>query len=161
MHKKELAEWGRASSGAGKKASKRRVGGLPGAAVGRDRRLQMDTTRPGLPKHAHLHCIRLWAAKQEFVLSPVSRLTHLLTKPKPKVLHPDPQCVFGGHNPIGRLGMECCYIALGAEKEKLNQQLKRSLERKVRRKINIELSRNFLVKVWSIDQQHVHLLGAY
>lgn len=37
-------------------ASTRLVGGLPSAAVGKDRRLQMDTSRSGLLKQAHLHC---------------------------------------------------------------------------------------------------------
>lgn len=66
----------------GRQASTRHVGGLPSTAVGRDRRLRMDTSRFELLAHAHLHCIELCAAKQECAPSPISRSTHLLTKPK-------------------------------------------------------------------------------
>lgn len=53
------------------------------------------------------------------VPSPISRSTHLLTKPKPRFF-----------TQYRGLGMEYSYIALGSEKERLN----RNLERKVRRK---------------------------
>lgn len=58
---KLLSEGGQAKLGSmqgrgARQGSTRRVGGLPSAAVGRDRRLQMDISRSGLLKQAHLHC---------------------------------------------------------------------------------------------------------
>lgn len=49
--------------------SRRHVGGLPSAAGGGDRRLQMDTSRSGLLAHTYLHCARLRATKPEFAES--------------------------------------------------------------------------------------------
>lgn len=72
--------------------SMRHVGGMPSAAVGGDRRLQMDTSRSGLLARTHLHCSRLRATKPALAQGFVSRTAQLLTKPR--VLHPIPLCFF-------------------------------------------------------------------
>lgn len=161
MQKSKLLSEGGPAQAHVKKARNRRVCGLPGAAVGRDRRLRgghtqawAAATRSPAP-HWALDCrARVCPASHLHVDLPADQAQTQRFSPRPS------HVFFGAQSQRG-LGMECYYIALGAEKEKLSQLLKRSLERKVRRKINIELSRNFLIKVWFVDQQHTRLLGAY
>ena len=93
MEKKQVAEGGL--------AGKEELGGgtaqagvRPSLAAGGNRRFQMDTSRSGLQTPTYLHRVRLRAAKQEFAWSPISRSTQLLSKPKPKVLHPGPLWFF-------------------------------------------------------------------
>lgn len=98
--------------------SRRHVGGLPSAAGGGDRRLQMDTSRSGLLAHTYLHCARLRATKPELAESHLqdgsAAIQTQSSSPRLSIVVPPPHTL--RHNTNRDLGMAGHSTALGAEK---------------------------------------------
>lgn len=131
----------------GRWAQTRLGGGLPHAAVGRDRRLWLGTSRFELLVHVHLHGIRCHQAG----VHPESHLevdapATQLTKPKLKFFTQSLYIFFLGIIQIGAWEWNIIILHWGQGKRDWLHQWIQAWREKWEEKIYVELSRNLLPK---------------